>query len=160
MFNLPDSTCLLAQALIRRYAPPSPDGGRGLPATWCGDRKFDIMKFTPSKTLKRARALRQSETEAERRLWVQLRDRRLNEFKFTRQVPIAPYIADFLCFEKKLIVEVDGVTHADASDVSYDERRTAFLEARGYSVMRVSNHDVYTQMNAVLDGILHALEKT
>ncbi len=117
------------------------------------------MKFTPGKTLKRARALRENETEAERRLWARLRNRHLNGFKFTRQTPIAPYIADFMCFEKKLIVEVDGVTHGDAHEVAYDERRTQFLEARGYRVLRVNNHDVFTQMDNVLDGIVHKLEE-
>ena len=117
------------------------------------------MKFTPSKTLKRARSLRTNETEAERRLWTQLRNRNLNGFKFTRQAPIAPYIADFLCFERRLIVEVDGVTHGDAHEVAYDLRRTQFMEERGYRVLRVLNQDVYTQMDSVLDGIIHKLDE-
>ena len=141
---------------------PSPDGGRthifGL-VQQAQLRKSFAMKFTPGKTLKRARALRANETEAESRLWARLRNRNLNGFKFTRQVPIAPYIADFLCFEKKLIVEVDGDTHGDADEVTYDERRTQFLEARGYRVLRVWNHEVYTQLDGVLEGILHKLEE-
>jgi very-short-patch-repair endonuclease len=117
------------------------------------------MKFTPGKTLKRARTLRANETEAERRLWARLRNRNLNGFKFTRQVPIVAYIADFLCFEKRLIVEVDGVTHGDAHEMAYDLRRTQFLELRGYRVLRVLNQDVYTQMDSVPDGIVHKLEE-
>jgi very-short-patch-repair endonuclease len=100
------------------------------------------MKFIPSKTLKRAQSLRHNQTEAEKRLWWRLRNRNLNGFKFVRQEPIGPFIADFLCHEKKLIVEVDGATHGDAHEVAYDEKRTRYLETRGYRVLRVQNHDV------------------
>lgn len=115
------------------------------------------MNFTPSKTLKRARNLRREQTSAERRLWGYLRDRRLGGFKFNRQVPVGPFIADFLCSEAKLIVEVDGATHGADHEIHYDEKRTAFLIAQGFRVVRCSNDEVYHHLVAVLDGILMAL---
>jgi very-short-patch-repair endonuclease len=117
------------------------------------------MKFILSKTLRRARNLRHNQTEAETRLWWRLRNRNLNGFKFNRQEPIGPFIADFLCHDKKLIVEVDGVTHGDAHEVAFDEKRTAYLQARGYRVLRVQNHDVFTMLDDVLNGIVLALEE-
>jgi very-short-patch-repair endonuclease len=117
------------------------------------------MKFTPTKTLNRARSLRRTQTEAERKLWGYLRNGRLNGHKFTRQTPIAPYIADFLCFDKKLIIEIDGATHGDQHEVEYDAKRTVFLEARGYRVFRCDNADVFENLNGLLDGILLQLVK-
>ena len=118
---------------------------------------FLIMKFTPSKTLTRARALRRNQTAAELKLWTGLRGHRLGGYKFTRQTPVGPYIADFLCFEKKLIVEVDGAIHGDAHEIEYDAKRTAFLELRGFRVFRCSNDDVYKNLLGVLDGTLMRL---
>ena len=67
-----------------------------------------MLSFTPRRQIRRARSLRGADTPAEARLWTNLRGRRLQKFKFVRQVPIGPYIADFLCRETRLIVEVDG----------------------------------------------------
>jgi very-short-patch-repair endonuclease len=116
------------------------------------------MHFTPSKSLKRARSLRRNQTEAEKLLWWRLRNRNLNGFKFVRQEPVGPFIADFLCFAKKLIVEVDGATHGEAHEIAYDEKRTRYLEAQGFRVLRVNNDDVYKTLEDVLDGIVKALE--
>jgi very-short-patch-repair endonuclease len=118
-----------------------------------------FMIYTRSKTLKRARNLRNNQTEAERKLWGYLRDKRLQGYKFNRQVPVGTYIVDFLCAEAKLIVEVDGATHGDAHEVAYDERRTAFLNEQGYRVMRCFNADVFENLNGVLDTILIMLER-
>jgi very-short-patch-repair endonuclease len=115
------------------------------------------MTFTPSKTLKRARNLRYNQTEAERRLWGYLRNKSLQGFKFNRQVPIEPFIADFVCHERMLIIEVDGATHGDAHEIRYDEKRTTFLNAQGYRVLRCNNADVYENLEGVLDTILLAL---
>jgi very-short-patch-repair endonuclease len=116
-----------------------------------------FMIYTRSKTLKRARSLRQNQTEAEKRLWGYLRDRRLQGHKFNRQVPIGSFIVDFLCHDAKLIIEVDGATHGDAHEVAYDEKRTAFLNERGYRVIRCFNSDVFENLTGVLDTILIAL---
>ncbi|MCO6392188.1 DUF559 domain-containing protein [Aliihoeflea aestuarii] len=103
----------------------------------------------------RARLLRDDETDAEMRLWRELRNRRLNGFKFARQVPLGPYFADFVCCEVKLVGEVDGSQHAESV---HDERRTLFLNGAGYSVLRFWNGEVLQEREAVLDTILAALE--
>jgi very-short-patch-repair endonuclease len=106
----------------------------------------------------RARTLRKDDTEAERRLWEELRNRRLNGFKFVRQLPIGPYFVDFACRSAKLVVEVDGATHGSDAEVRYDSMRTRFLEEQGWRVLRVWNAEVFTARNAVCDSILIALE--
>jgi len=115
------------------------------------------MAYQTEKALNRARSLRKNDTEAERRLWEELRGSRLNGFKFVRQLPIGPYFADFACRSAKLIVEVDGATHGDAQEMAHDEKRTQFLNEQGWDVHRVWNDDVFKLLNAVCDGILLAL---
>ena len=121
--------------------------------------RLQTMKFTPSKTLKRARSLRRNQTEAEKKLWGYLRNSSLNSHKFVRQTPIGPYIADFLSFDKKLIIEVDGATHGDPHEIIYDAKRTEYLEHCGYRLFRCYNADVFENLTSVLDGILIQLEK-
>src|SRR5215217_1724795 len=87
----------------------------------------------------RARAMRLNPTDAERRLWSMLRHRRVPTFKFKRQFVIDPYIVDFICFERRLIVEADGSQHAESAD---DVRRDTFLRSEGFSVLRFWNHDI------------------
>lgn len=99
----------------------------------------------------RARSLRREQTDAERKLWRELRARRLEGFKFKRQVAIGTYIADFMCFECKLIVELDGSQHLD--QLEYDERRTRWLEAQGFRVARYWNIDVQLNPEGVVDHI-------
>ena len=108
-----------------------------------------------TEALDRARGLRRNATEAEDRLWYQLRSRRLGNFKFRRQVCIGPFIADFLCMDARLVVEVDGSRHND--DLVYDDSRTAFLATKGYRVIRVWNNDVMQRMDGVLAAILYGL---
>ncbi|WP_430709398.1 endonuclease domain-containing protein [Mesorhizobium captivum] len=103
----------------------------------------------------RARELRLNETEAEYRLWGELRGRNLNGYKFVRQVPLGPFFVDFLCREKSLIVEIDGSQHAESPT---DAARTAWLNGHGYSVLRFWNHEVQAERRAVLDTILAVLE--
>jgi very-short-patch-repair endonuclease len=105
----------------------------------------------------RARQLRRTQTEAERRLWRRLRARGLSGLKFVRQEPIGPYFADFLCREIGLVVEVDGATHTTEDELRHDERRENFLRARGYRVVRVVNDDVYRNLNGVVETILAAI---
>ncbi|MCG8428671.1 MAG: endonuclease domain-containing protein, partial [Chromatiales bacterium] len=105
-----------------------------------------------SKTLlSRARTLRRQSSKAESALWRQLRGRRLNGYKFRRQVVIEPYIVDFVCLEAKLIIEADGGQHADQQE--YDARRTAKLEAMGYTVIRFWNHEILGELDSVLERI-------
>ena len=98
-----------------------------------------------------ARRLRRDWTKAEARLWLALRGRKLDGFKFRRQVPIDRYFADFACLQAKLVVELDGGQHAER--VEYDAARTAVLESCGFQVLRFWNHHVLTDM----DGVLHEI---
>ena len=102
----------------------------------------------------RARQLRRTQTEAESRLWFLLRDRRIAHCKFRRQHPIGPYIADFACVAARLIVEADGGQHADSP---IDARRTAWLRAAGWEVIRFWNNDPLQQPGAVVERIVQAL---
>ena len=104
-----------------------------------------------------ARSLRKNETLAEKRLWEQLRNRTLESFKFSRQVPVGPFIADFVCRDQRLIVEVDGATHSTDEELDYDNRRTGFLKSEGYAVIRFQNDEILNGMDEVLTLILQAL---
>ena len=105
-------------------------------------------------TLQRAKALRRTLTDQEKKLWGALRDRRLGGFKFRKQQPIGPFIADFVCQERRLVVEVDGSQHADSAR---DAARDAFLNDKRYRVLRFWNNDVTGNLSGVLTAILAAL---
>ena len=104
----------------------------------------------------KARQLRNTATDAEIRLWHHLRLRRLGGCKFRRQVPLAGYIVDFVCLERKLIVELDDGQHLDLA--ARDLVRTRKLEAAGYRVLRYWNHEVLLRVADVLEDILRKLE--
>jgi very-short-patch-repair endonuclease len=108
---------------------------------------------------RRARDLRQNQTEAEGLLWRRLRGRVLGGFKFVRQEPIGPYFGDFVCREQKLVVEVDGATHSTDDERRRDAKREAFLRDQGYRVARFHNDEVYRNLDGVLETILAALER-
>ncbi|CAN7396603.1 endonuclease domain-containing protein [Agrobacterium tumefaciens] len=101
-----------------------------------------------------ARTLRRDETDAEYRLWYELKNRGLNGFKFSRQVPLGPYIADFVCREKMLIVELDGSQHASSA---HDRQRTFWFNAQGYAVLRFWNHEIFEDISSTLNTILAVL---
>jgi very-short-patch-repair endonuclease len=98
-----------------------------------------------------ARSLRKNQTDVERLLWQKLRNRQLLNVKFRRQFPIEPYIADFVCLELKLIIELDGSQHFD--QIAYDNERTDFLKQRGFKVLRFWNNDVFKNTEGVLESI-------
>jgi very-short-patch-repair endonuclease len=106
----------------------------------------------------RARDLRKESTDAELSLWYTLRNRRLNGYKFHRQYVVGSYIIDFVCLEKKIVIEVDGGQHAE--NISYDETRTAYLNTRGFRVLRYWNNEVLNKMESVLGEILECLESS
>jgi very-short-patch-repair endonuclease len=99
--------------------------------------------------------MRSDATRAEERLWAQLRGGKLNGLKFRRQVPLGNAIVDFVCFERKLIVELDGVQH-DAND--YDRKRDEQLRARGFKMLRFWNNTLVDDMDSVLAAILIAAD--
>ena len=104
----------------------------------------------------RSRELRYHSTDAERKLWSSLRNRQLAGVRFNRQVPIGPYICDFVARSARLIIEIDGGQHAVQH--GYDKDRTEFLRAKGYRVIRFGNSDVLENAEGVLTTIAAALD--
>ena len=103
----------------------------------------------------KARELRKNLTEAERTLWKYLRLRQFDGNKFRRQQPIGKYIVDFVCFEKKLIVEVDGGQHNE--QVIYDSERNEWLKKQGFRILRFWNNQILKEIDGVEGGIMEAL---
>ena len=139
-----------------RESQPSPPWGRG----WTATRAFTSgggpgEGVKPLKTpypyrktrslartagqIDKARELRQMPTETERAAWYLLRGLRARGFTFRRQHPVGPYIADFCCMERRLIVELDGSVHGQPSQARSDARRDAHLKSMGYTVLRFPN---------------------
>ena len=104
-----------------------------------------------------ARKLRHDQTDVERKLWHALRGRGFHHLKFRRQQPIGPYIVDFVCFEAKLVIELDGGQHGFQTHVAYDERRTKRLARDGFRVLRYANQEVNQNLDGILEGIARAL---
>ena len=102
-----------------------------------------------------ARKLRQQSTDAERMLWKHLRAHRMAGYKFRRQVVIEPYIVDFICLDARLIVEADGGQHLEQAED--DLKRSAFLQSRGYKVIRFWNDEILTDTHIVLERIYNYL---
>jgi len=101
-----------------------------------------------------AKKMRCEPTDAEAAMWRLLRDRRLARFKFRRQVPLQNFILDFVCFEKRMIIEIDGSQHASSER---DTARDAVLVAEGFRTVRYWNNDVLQQPSAVLEDIFAKL---
>lgn len=99
--------------------------------------------------------MRSEPTEAEKLFWWEVRDRRLDGFKFKRQYLVAGYIADFVCLERKLIIELDGGQHSESTE--YDTKRSAILEEHGFRVMRIWNAEIFKNMEGVIDAVLAEL---
>jgi adenine-specific DNA-methyltransferase len=102
-----------------------------------------------------ARALRKQMTDAERLLWRHLRNRELGGWKFKRQYPVGPFIVDFICVEKNVVIEVDGGQHAE--NEALDTQRSAYLNKMGYRVLRFWNNEVLQETEAVLTAIFAIL---
>ena len=109
------------------------------------------------KRTKQAERLRKSQTDAELRLWYQLRAHRFLGLKFKRQKPFGPYIADFVCLEHRLVIEVDGSQHNDQR-LESDHMRDRWLEEQGLTVLRFWNDEVLRDTDAVLERIRQAVE--
>jgi very-short-patch-repair endonuclease len=103
-----------------------------------------------------ARNLRKDMPSAEQRLWVFIRRKQLDGLRFRRQHTIGPYIADFVCVEAKLVIELDGEQHGLDGAPAHDEKRNAFMESKGWAVVRFWNNEVYDTIDDVLETILDA----
>ena len=111
------------------------------------------MRDPERKSIKHAKELRRRMTDAEVILWSRLRRRSFAGFRFRRQHPIGPYIADFASVLSHLVVEVDGGTHSTDAELAHDRHRDAYLKSRGWRVLRVTNEDVYKRLDTLLEGI-------
>ena len=134
--------------------------GEGVRRTDEGKKMSRQKRIRPAQITQaseRAKILRQNMTEAERRLWHHLRDRRLQGYKFRRQQPIGRYIADFVCLCPKLIVEADGSQHMEQTE--YDAERSAYLLQQGFTVLRFWNNEILQQTDAVLALVLAKLRE-
>ena len=118
-------------------------------------RWAEIKRQYSPQTLQRAQALRQNQTNAEGLLWHYLSRKQLAGYRFRRQQPIGPYIADFACLSEKLLIELDGGQHAEQT--ASDNRRDRFLQEKGYRVLRFWNHEVFENCFGVLESIYAAL---
>ena len=127
------------RGLVRATESPSPLVGEGLGRGGLKDR---------------ARTLRKSQTDAEHRLWKLLRAKRLEDWKFRRQLPIGRYIVDFACPAARLIVEADGGQHSESL---YDAARDRWLASQGWRVIRFWNTDILNNEEGVLTAVLVAL---
>ena len=106
----------------------------------------------------RARELRVTSPDAERKLWSRLRDRRLGGCKFRRQHPVGRYFADFACIEVGLIVELDGGQHFEPEAMEADARRSAALKAAGFDVLRFTDREALMEIDAVLQALKNWLD--
>src|SRR5690606_2718576 len=105
----------------------------------------------------RAKELRNNPTEVEKKLWQYLRKSQLARYKFRRQQPIGPYIVDFFSSDAGLIIELDGGQHAE--NIEYDKKRTEFLQAQGYSVLRFWNNNITENIEGVYEAVLNVLKE-
>jgi very-short-patch-repair endonuclease len=115
------------------------------------------VMFRDPVLIDRARALRRDMGSAEKKLWYQLRRRQMAGHRFRRQVPIGSYIADFACLSARLIIEIDGGQHNEEANENLDAKRTAWLESRGYRVLRFWNSYVLDETDSVTETIFNAL---
>jgi very-short-patch-repair endonuclease len=136
---------------------PSPLVGEGGRRRRTGEGRSEGMRQRVSNQKRAfAETLRAKATDAEIALWRLLRSRRLASMKFRRQVPIGPWIVDFVSFEQRLIVEADGSQHAESED---DERRDYDLSERGFRVLRFWNNDILLRSQSVLEMIFDSVAR-
>ena len=130
---------------------PSPPAGEG------AERQGREAGEGARPRTKAARRLRSQMTDAERKLWFALKDRRFQSFKFRRQVPIGPHIADFLTYDSRLVVEVDGGQHAESAR---DAERDRWLAENDFRIVRFWNNDVLSNLEGVLTALATELHNT
>lgn len=146
------SVCSMLSAIIQRsqLTSPSPSRGEGL-----GGGYSPIARLYSKQTLEYAKELRKNMTDAENTLWYYLRKKQLNGVKFRKQSPIGNYIVDFVSFEKKLVIELDGSQHLKQENLQYDKLRDEFINNAGFDILRFYNTDIFTNIEGVLDVIFN-----
>lgn len=113
-----------------------------------------------NKNLDRAKELRRNQTDAEKSVWAKLRARRFDMFKFRRQVPLGSYILDFVCFEARLIIELDGGQHGEAASQTYDAERDDWLRSQGLSIARFWNHQIFAEWEVIEEVLWKTLNES
>jgi len=103
--------------------------------------------------IEKSRQLRKNMTNQEKKLWNIIRNRQFFGLRFRRQFPIGNYIADFICREKKIIIEIDGGQHNESKNINYDNKRTEFLYSKGYKVIRFWNNDIDKNLVGVYEKL-------
>ncbi|HWV96433.1 MAG TPA: endonuclease domain-containing protein [Xanthobacteraceae bacterium] len=134
--------------------PPPPLRGRSVREADREGGRTTAHRPVANLTRTRAKTLRITMTDAERLLWSRLRAHRLAGLSFRRQAPIGPYIADFVCHECRLVIELDGGQHAGEREAASDAKRTQWLTHKGYRVLRFWNSDVTSRCDTVVQTIL------
>ena len=112
------------------------------------------MRRTQPWQTNRSRVLRSNETSAEAKLWAELRNRRLGGLKFVRQAAVDGYFVDFLCRERRVVVEIDGGTHSTDAELAADSRRSDYFQHEGFRTFRTTNYDIYEHLDDVLEALL------
>ena len=110
------------------------------------------------KTIENSRQLRKNMTLQEKKLWSVIRNRQFFGYRFRRQFPIGQYIVDFICREKKIIIEIDGGQHNEIKNIHYDNKRTEYLISEGYKVMRFWNNDIDKNISGVYEKLKEVFE--
>ena len=110
-------------------------------------------KFAQQKSIE----LRKNMTDAEQKLWSHIRKEQLNGYKFRRQQPIGPFVVDFVCLPKKLILEIDGGQHNSEECIKTDNQRTIYLESKGFTILRFWNNEIFDNIQGVLEQIINTL---
>jgi very-short-patch-repair endonuclease len=118
------------------------------------------MRETETRSRQRAKTLRKAMTKAEVVLWTRLRELNTRGYKFRRQHPIGPYIADFAHLRGRLVIEIDGATHWTAARAAHDRRRDMFMRAEGWDVVRFADRAIYEDVFGVVDDITRRLPLT
>ncbi len=139
--------------------PPLEGGSKSLATSGRGQQTRKAERFYSKETLEKAKELRSNQTDAEGLLWYYLQNKQLNGHKFRKQQPIGNYIVDFICLEKKLVVELDGGQHGEDEAVKYDQKRTEFLNQSGFEVLRFWNDEIFKNVESVLDSVLFHLDR-
>ena len=107
----------------------------------------------------KARQLRNNMTLQEKKLWYYLRNNQINNCRFRRQYPIGDYIVDFVCRSKNLVIEIDGGQHNETKNIDYDNRRTEYIQSRGFNVIRFWNNEIDNNIESVYNKIVEYLEQ-
>ena len=151
--NLDYVSCWYLKASEMMSNTPSPLVGEGR-----GEGLRKASRFYTKQSLEYSKELRKNMTNAEQILWHYLRNRQLAGLKFRRQEAFDKYILDFVCYENKLVIELDGSGHLEEKQKEHDIERDKFIEQNGYRVIRIFNNDIINNINGVIDYILQNIE--